>query len=85
MIHCIKLNIGITTSVSLVLSICVLFIFNNKELVFKKCAVFTECISVNTAHFLNTSSLLLSFGIAGGGGGTGAIDIVPLAITYASL
>ena len=41
--------------------------------------------SVNRAHFLNANSLLLSFGIAGGGGGTGAIDIVPLTSTYASL
>ena len=42
--------------------------------------------SVNRAHFLNTNSLSLSFGIAGGGGGgTGAIDIVPLTSTYGSL
>ena len=72
MIHCIKLNIGTTTSVSLVLSICVLFI--------------SLMHSVNRAHFLNTYSLSLSFGIAGGGGGgTGAIDIVPLTSTYGSL
>ena len=58
-----ELYTGITTSMSLALSICVLFI--------------SLMQSINGAQFLNTTSLLLLSGFAAGTS-AGAIFIVPL-------
>ena len=66
----IKLYIGITISMSLVLSVCALFI--------------SLMQSVNGAQFLNIKSSLLLFGFAAGGC-TASIDIFPLKTKYASL
>ena len=68
-LYYIKLYIGITTSMSLTLSICVLFI--------------SLMHSVNGVQFLNTTSLSLLSGIAVAG--TGGIVIAPLTSIYTSL
>ena len=60
---------GITISISLALSICVLFI--------------SFIQSINGAQFLNITSLSLLFGFVTSDG-TGSIDIVPLTSTYTS-
>ena len=64
------LYIGITTSMCLALSTCVLLI--------------SLMQSVDRVQFLNTPSLSLLFGFAAASG-TGAIDIVHLASIHASL
>ena len=66
----IKLYIDITTSMYLALCICVLFI--------------SFMQSVNGAQVLNITSLLLLFGFTAGGG-IGAMVIVSLPSTHASL